>query len=164
MNAVIAPTCPTCRQAAEFRPTSEHIYNGRDYGPVWFCPRGCDAYVSVHEGTQLPKGTLATKPMRQARRAAHAVFDVLWDDLRLAYPDIPQPGPHLRSIARKRAYAWLAFQLGIAIEDTHIAMFDQAQCQRVVQIVEAHKPTCASVREWFKAQQGQAAESGSTQQ
>jgi hypothetical protein len=153
VNTVTPPKCPTCKRDAVFYASSERIY-GRDYGPVWACPsRICDTYVGVHEGTQIPKGTLATKPMREGRKAAHYRFDPLWKDLRLAYPEIPVPGQHLRSIARKRAYTWLAAQLGIPFDDCHIAMFDVAQCARVVQVIEANKPTSASVRAWFKSQQ-----------
>jgi len=158
LNALSIPTCPTCNAPAEFLPTSERIYRGRDYGPLWACVP-CDTYVGVHEGTRIPKGTLATKPMREARKTAHIVFDELWLELSSAYPDIARPNAHLRSIARKRAYAWLAAQLGISVDDCHIGMFDVVRCADVVQIITERKPTSATVREWFKSQQGQAAES-----
>lgn len=157
MNSITPPSCPTCHQPAEFLATSERIYNGRDYGSLWACLRGCDAYVSVQPGTRVPKGTLATKPMRVARRAAHALFDDLWLDLTPAYPDVTKPSAFMRTLARERAYRWLAAQLGISFNDCHIAMFDQAQCERVVQVINEQKPTSATVRAWFKSQQGQAA-------
>jgi hypothetical protein len=111
----------------------------------------------VHEGTRNPKGTLANKLLRQARRATHAVLDVLWEDLRPAYPDIPEPGRVIRAVARHRAYKWLAAQLDIPFDDCHVAMFDLARCALAIQAIATHQPTSATVRQWFKSQPQRAA-------
>ena len=37
---------------------------------------------------------------------------------------------------RKAAYGWLAEQMGLPIEKTHIGMFDIPQCQEVIKIIE----------------------------
>ena len=37
---------------------------------------------------------------------------------------------------RKAAYGWLAEQMGLPIEKTHIGMFDVPQCQEVIKIIE----------------------------
>lgn len=149
--------CPYCNRPAMFRRSSEHIYNGRDYGPVWECPGTCDAYVGVHEGTREPKGTLANKPLRQARMAAHHAFDPLWQDLTAAYPDVDRPTGRMRGAARLRAYQWLAEQLGIAFDDCHIAEFDLFQCGQVVGVIKEQQPTSGTVRAWFKQREGKAA-------
>jgi hypothetical protein len=71
-----------------------------------------------------PLGDLANAPLREARMAAHAAFDPLW-----------KTGQKRRG----SAYAWLAEQLGIDRRDTHIGMFDEATCARVVAAVQALK-------------------------
>lgn len=152
----LAPICPYCGKGSAFITSSELIYNGRDYGPLYVCWT-CDAYVSVHEGTRNPKGTLANKLLRQARRATHAVLDVLWEDLQPAYPEVAAPWPALRAVARTRAYTWLAAQLGIPFDDCHVAMFDLARCALAIQAITAHQPTSATVRQWFKSQPQRAA-------
>jgi hypothetical protein len=66
-----------------------------------------------------PLGRLSNAEGRMLKVAAHASFDPLWKN-------------GLKS--RSAAYAWLAKQLGIAVEDCHIGQFDEAQCRRVVEI------------------------------
>ena len=100
----------------------------------WRC-EPCDAFVGCHpparsngnggqgDGT-VPLGTLATRPERWARSRAHAAFDSLW-----------QPGGPMR---RTEAYAWLSAQLGITPDGCHIAMFDEAQCERVRRVVATY--------------------------
>lgn len=52
-----------------------------------------------------------------ARIRAHLAFDRLW-----------QRG----WMPRPEAYAWLAEQLGLPVEKTHIALFDFETCERVI--------------------------------
>ena len=93
----------------------------------------CDAYVGCHrpgayvwvhgvkftsDGT-LPMGRLANSELRRAKMAAHTAFDPIWRE---------------GGTPRRIAYDWLAKQLGIHLDDTHIGEFDLAQCQRVVEI------------------------------
>lgn len=141
-------TCDYCGRPAIFCATSSHIYNGRDYGAVWDC-RPCDAFVGCHPDGS-PKGTLAKKERRTARRQAHEVFDPLFDDWRLAYPDARRQTVKIVKVMRTRAYEWLAHHMGLPFEQTHIAMFDEAQCARVVELIHTLKPTAATVREWAK--------------
>lgn len=151
MTATPSLKCPTHQLTARYRPTSEHVHQGRDYGPIWECPRpDCDARVGCHPDGS-PKGSLAGKQLRNKRMAAHAVFDPLWTDWKLAYPNAKSDSGKIRRIMRARAYAWLAFHMEQPFEETHIAHFDEAQCQRVVDLVRLHRPTAASVREWAKA-------------
>lgn len=57
---------------------------------------------------------------REARIAAHTAFDPLW-----------QSG----AFRRKAAYQLLAARLNISAADCHIGMFDEKQCQKVVEYV-----------------------------
>ena len=57
------------------------------------------------------------------KMAAHASFDPLW-----------KTGPFRGR--RKAAYGWLAGQMGLPVEKTHIGMFDVPQCQEVIKIIE----------------------------
>lgn len=89
------------------------------YGPVWAC-LPCDARVGTHSDNVSPLGTLADAPLRRARRRAHDAFDPLWKG---------------KALPRWEAYAWLSEAMGLAAELAHIALFDMAQCRRVVELV-----------------------------
>lgn len=155
MNAVArshaVPVCSYCTQPAQFLPSSESVYNGRDFGPLWICRR-CEAWVGCHPGTREPLGRLADKTLRRAKQAVHAVLDHLWLDLTAAYPDLTKPSSKIRAIARDRAYLWLAKQLGISSDECHVGMFDLARCQEAVATLQFIKPNSATIRAWFKAQ------------
>lgn len=69
-------------------------------------------------------------PLAKARIAAHAAFDPLW-----------QHGP----LSRRAAYDWLAIKMGLHRDDTHMVLFDVAQCERVVAICNAD-PTCRAAQ------------------
>lgn len=92
----------------------------------WKCDP-CDAWVGCHpkrtarqkgrgDGT-LPMGRLANAELRKAKQAAHAAFDALWRS---------------GAMRRKQAYAWLAEQIGVSVENCHIGMFDVDGCKAVV--------------------------------
>lgn len=68
--------CDYCGKRARFV-NSEVVYGGRDYGMIYYCP-DCQAWVGVHEGTDIPKGRLANKELRNFKRGAHRAFDPLW--------------------------------------------------------------------------------------
>jgi len=92
---------------------------------MWLCE--CGAYTSCHDGTERAKGRPAARPTRDARIAAHAAFDRLWQ------AKAERDGCS-KSAARKAGYKWLAEQLGIAPKDCHIAMMDRADALRVAQL------------------------------
>lgn len=148
--------CGYCKKPARFESSSAHLYGGRDFGPVWDCRR-CDAYVSCHPDGS-PKGSLANRALRKARRRAHDAFDPLWLHVDAAYPMPRSRSGKLRRIARNRAYEWLAHHMGLPFEATHIAMFDEAQCARAVELIEQHQPTSVTIRAWAKARADQHAE------
>ena len=65
-----------CHPPGRFLRLWEKSYGGK----VYVCsnyPR-CDAYVGVHPGTRIPKGTLADQELRKKRMLAHQIFDQIW--------------------------------------------------------------------------------------
>ena len=115
--------CPYCPGLATVT-TGKVIYPHRPdlfQKPFWRC-NGCGAYVGCHSGTYIPLGSLANKETRQARLQAHALFDARW-----------KPGGDM---TRKEAYAWLAAELGLPVDQCHIGMFDFLTCEKVMRLCE----------------------------
>ena len=103
------------------------LYNG-NWGPYYRCctyPVCPGSHGAHKDGTPLgvPPVKRATK---QARIAAHGVFDRLWKDG--------------GGMTRKEAYKWLSGALGITSEECHIGRFDEALCNRVIRLVWAREP------------------------
>jgi hypothetical protein len=119
-----SPICPYCQQPAILLESSEEVYHGRDYGPLWIC-RPCQSWVGVHKGTHTPLGRLANAELRIAKMAAHAAFDPLWKS---------------REMKRSHAYRWLTVAMRAA-EQVHIGNLDVADCYRVVEAVKNRKAT-----------------------
>lgn len=115
--------CPYCGSIAE-KVNGMVIYPHRPdlYSKLFYQCAPCSAYVGCHPDTDKPLGRLANAELRRAKSAAHAAFDPLW-----------KQGPW----SRKRAYSWMAEQLGIATEECHIGYFDIEQCRRVVDVCNA---------------------------
>lgn len=111
--------CPYCGRQAEY--VNSKVVYGRSYGMIYLC-RNCLAYVGVHKGTDKPLGRLANAELRYWKQRAHAVFDPLWQRGRFRG-------------RRNDAYNWLSQKMGLPIEQTHIGMFDVAECQRAIQII-----------------------------
>lgn len=110
--------CDYCGRRAEF--VDSKIVYGKSYGMMYLC-RHCMAYVGVHKGTSRPLGRLADAQLRYWKKRAHAAFDPLWKYGRFKG-------------SRNVAYAWLAEQMGIPVEKTHIGMFDVGQCRTAIRI------------------------------
>lgn len=125
-NPLPAPsTCPNCGSSVVLV-NNEEIY-GSSYGEWPWAYRcadlKCNSYVGLHPFTNIPLGTLADAPTREARKRAKAVFNPLWQG---------------RRMSRKEAYAWLAKALGIKnVGDCHIGWFGIEMCERVVKVVNA---------------------------
>ena len=116
----IPKTCRYCGSEVVFTSNAE-IY-GKEYGNgKCFLCRNCGAYVGVHTETLTPLGTLANNELRKARNKAHAQFDKLWKS---------------KKMKRNEAYSWLANKMNLKKEDTHIALFEIEQCEKVVEIVK----------------------------
>lgn len=128
------PTCPYCKGEALLT-TGDRIYPNRpDLASLKFwCCHLCDAWVGCHKpgthrveggqrienGEAHPLGRLANAQLRRAKSAAHAAFDPLWKSY---------------GMSRHRAYAWLAKQMGLTLDQTHIGEFDVQQCLRAAEI------------------------------
>lgn len=115
--------CDYCRCQAELVDSSE-VY-GTSYGDIYLC-RNCGAYVGVHKGTDRPLGRLANAELRYWKKSAHAAFDPIWEYGRFKGQ-------------RKKAYSWLAGEMGLPVDKTHIGMFDVDQCKKVIQICRAER-------------------------
>ena len=112
--------CNYCGRKTEL--VDSKVIYGTSYGMMYLC-RHCNAYVGCHKGTDRPLGRLADAELRYWKKAAHAVFDPLWRQGRFRGQ-------------RKAAYEWLAEQMGLPVEQTHIGMFDIAQCKQAIKIVQ----------------------------
>jgi hypothetical protein len=117
-----------------FLRSSESLYHGRDYGPVYAC-LPCQAWVGCHRGTTQPLGRLADAELRRAKMDAHQAFDRTWRALH-ARRQADEPQCTLRRTRASR-YRRLAELLGIPPRDCHIGMFDVETCRRVVALCAA---------------------------
>ena len=88
----------------------------------WLCE--CGAYCGCHGATTRPLGFPCGYETRQARMAAHDVFDPIWRS---------------GEVDRRGAYTWLADALGIKSEDCHIGMMSAERAYRVVELCEARR-------------------------
>lgn len=123
-NALVSPpTCPYCGAQAHVERASV-IYGLKYHNQsVWVCnnfPK-CDSYIGCHYRTKMPFGTLANLSTRHARVQAHAAFDPLW---------------RTKKMTRNAAYIALATYLGRRVKDTHIGLFDERECARVIEFTK----------------------------
>jgi hypothetical protein len=72
----------------------------------------------MHPFTNIPLGTLADGPTRQARKRCKEPFESLHRSGRMT---------------RSEAYSKLAKKLGIPVEQCHFGWFDAAQCKRAAE-------------------------------
>ena len=84
--------------------------------------QNCNARVGCHKGTTRPLGDVANEILRLKRIEAHQVFDAYWQKMH---------------ISRTKAYQWLARELKLSEEDTHIGGFEIDTCQRVIDLCRA---------------------------
>lgn len=122
----VPTTCPHCGGSVGLY-NNKKVYRGREFGDwpyVYLCENdACAAYVGLHPQTDIPLGTLATDDIRQARMLAKSSFNNLHE--------------HGGPMTRSGAYAWLAVQMGIEdVNHCHIGWFDEAQCDKVVEICD----------------------------
>lgn len=112
--------CDYCGHRAEL--VDDAVIYGRSYGHTAYLCRNCGAYVGCHGRSDKPLGRLANAQLRRWKMAAHAAFAPLW-----------KRGPFRGR--RRAAYAWLAEKMALPVEKTHIGMFDERQCQQVIEII-----------------------------
>lgn len=97
---------------------------------LYIC-KPCDAYVSVHKGTQRSLGRLANKELRQAKKDAHYYFDQI-AKTNLINKIWPEYIPNVSN--RTKAYTWLSKMMDKPKDFTHIGMFDVSECNTVITI------------------------------
>jgi hypothetical protein len=119
--------CPYCSRKTVYVDSAE-VY-GRSFGMIYLC-RPCRAWVGVHDGTNNALGRIANDELREWKKQAHYYFDKLWR------AKIAQG--LTKGHARGKAYKWLASQLGITGQETHIGWFDVDKCKKVVEVCKPH--------------------------
>lgn len=125
-------TCPYCHSPTQY--TDSSIIYGKSYGMIYLC-KDCDAWVGVHKGSDKALGRLANAELRELKKAAHALFDPLWQrKMKQGFK---------KNHARAKAYKWLSKELGIDAKDTHIGMFNEEQCKQVIEICKTYDTTQA---------------------
>lgn len=115
--------CQYCGNKAK-KVMGDEIYPHRKslWKKKFYLCKPCDAYVSCHKtanGKFRSMGQLANRALRRARVQAHEAFDPIWNT---------------GLMHRRQAYQWLSEQLGIPVDETHIGMFSEQQCARVIEI------------------------------
>jgi len=110
--------CPYCKKEAEWVENKE-IY-GKNYGKSYMCYlcRDCNAYVGCHNNTICPLGTIANLELRELRKKAHQVFDILWKT---------------DKFLRKEAYKLLSNEFG---EEIHIGKSDIERCKQIIEFID----------------------------
>lgn len=105
--------CPECGGTLTLK--------GSRFGPFYGCSGypSCTVAMGAHPDGK-PLGIPGDAATRLARIRAHEAFDALWSKREKG--------------SRKRAYRFLQKAMGLSEEACHIAMFDAAQCERVVEV------------------------------
>lgn len=110
--------CPYCYRATEYV-DSKVIYNGISYGMIYLCVN-CRAFCGVHKDDPTRSlGRVASRELRECRKQAHAQFDLIWKQ------------GHLE---KSEAYKWLSQELEIPKQYTHMGMFSQKTCLKVIEV------------------------------
>lgn len=110
--------CPYCKAPSKY--VDSIIIYGRTYGFIYLC-EPCKAWVGVHAGTNKALGRLANKKLRELKKEAHSYFDRLWKFKNKIF-------------RRSAAYKWLSQELGLPSEYTHIGMFSEETCKKVIEL------------------------------
>lgn len=122
-NPLPAPTtCRYCDGDVRLVSNSE-IYRGRSYGewPYAYLCDHCRAYVGLHPQTDVPLGTLADDALRKARNTSKSEFHELKEK---------------RGYSRNEAYAWLAKEMGIPVDNCHFGWFELQDCALALHICQ----------------------------
>ena len=115
--------CPYCHAHASLRPASL-VYGATPQARgkyLYVCDRWpvCNAYVSAHERTLLPMGTLANGDLRHKRILAHRALKKLQQDCQMEKWEV---------------YIWLQAKLGLDARQTHIGQFSEYMCEQVISL------------------------------
>lgn len=148
---------PSCAHCGEFsrRTTGEEIYPHRTdlHSKVFFKCGSCDAYVGAHSDTGAALGRPANKELRDARIVLHnRMVDPLWQKAPETggyTPEDDNARKLIQRAARHRVYAFLAHQMKLPKEQTHVAEFDLEQCRDAWRALRGR--TYPEIRDWWKA-------------
>jgi zinc-finger-containing domain len=116
--------CDHCKSKTVAHKSNAEIY-GQEFGKwpyIWHC-ESCNASVGCHPGTNIPLGRMADRHTRRLRHDVHEIFDRLWKE---------------RYMSREKAYQWLAFELGIELEQCHIAWLSKEQLKKAKNITQVY--------------------------
>jgi len=117
--------CPYCGAQALLREGS-YLFDDVYVKYLYVCIRypDCDSYVTAHEITKKPMGTMANSALRKKRILAHQEFDRLWKGSNPIF-------------TRKQAYNWLSDKLGGYIRRIHIGSMGEGMCNLLVKEVRS---------------------------
>lgn len=103
--------CPECGAPMQI----VKLYDRR---PFYSCIEwpDCDGAHGAHPNGD-PLGIPAKRAVKDARIAAHDLFDQIW---------------MTKIMTRARAYAWMRKALGLSKEEAHISRFMEDECARLV--------------------------------
>lgn len=121
METRLVVQCAECGAKADL--VNNEVIYGHPYGKhpyAWLCPV-CHSYVGTHPDN-TPMGALCGQDTRDARRAAHHVFDQLWNGHKPMFD------------SRGAAYRWLAEALGVSQGEAHMGTMDKAMAERVLDL------------------------------
>ncbi len=123
--------CPYCNSKTKLVSGDEIFTKGSGFGHLVFykCASGCDAYcgTKIYKGIRESLGSIANKELRELRKKCHRLFDIKWK------------GATNEKLARRNAYYWLQKYMGLPDELAHIGMFDEEQCQILIQELNEKK-------------------------
>ena len=106
--------CPECGEPMWLRPAFRG--SGVFYRCSTWLDKSCPGTHGAHPDGR-PLGVPATRKTKDARMAAHHVFDHLWKT---------------KWMSRGAAYRWMQKALGMTADEAHIGRFDRAQCKALV--------------------------------
>lgn len=131
----IEPTCVECDGMGRLISGATLLPHRPAEAKKLFYRCDCGAWTRCHEGSGLAMGRPASGATRYLRGKAHEALDAFWalsGRKRIA-----------TGYARKRAYKWLARELGIAPSACHIGWFTAEQCRQVVALCEQRRGKAA---------------------
>lgn len=111
--------CPYCGSPTILRSADGIYHDNSRNTKLYVCKNypECDAYVRVHEGTNIPVGSMANHELRMLRKTAHHYFDQLY----------------LKGIMSKQdAYQWLANLVMAPLSQAHIGYLGEYYCKQVI--------------------------------
>ena len=112
--------CPYCGSPAILKDASYVYGHHSSGGKVYVCSHypACDSYVGVHQGTSLPKGSLANPTLRKKRIQTHQIFDQLW---------------RKGIFSREEDYRWIGDKFCLQTRQAHIGNFSDYMCDQLIQ-------------------------------